>query len=225
MDLFDILALGGGLALFLYGMNVMSVGLEKLAGGKLEGILRSMTSSPIKGLLFGALVTAVIQSSTATIVLAVALIGAGVLTLKQAVSIVLGAILAVIFGGANAYLGLRVGMTVSASIPAAVISMGVIRDASCVRDSHRERIQKAYPAYFDTYDEMDKLVNYLSGFENLYCVGRNGQHRYNNMDHSMATAFETVKNIRSGIRDKTNIWNVNTEKAYHEEKQEEKCQN
>ena len=103
-----------------------------------------------------------------------------------------------------------------------LVSMGVIRDASCVRDSHRERIQKAYPAYFDTYDEMDKLVSYLSGFENLYCVGRNGQHRYNNMDHSMATSFEAVENILSGRKDKQNIWNVNTEQEYHEEAKKEK---
>ena len=65
MDLFDLLTLGGGLAFFLYGMNVMSHGLEKLAGGKLEGILRSMTASPVKGMLLGAMVTAVIQSSSA----------------------------------------------------------------------------------------------------------------------------------------------------------------
>ena len=52
---------------------------------------------------------------------------------------------------------------------------------------------------------------------NLYCVGRNGQHRYNNIDHSMVTSFETVKNILSGEKDKTNIWSVNTEKEYHEE--------
>lgn len=80
-------------------------------------------------------------------------------------------------------------------------------------------MKKAYPAYFDTYDEMDKVVDYLSSFDNLYCVGRNGQHRYNNMDHSMATAFETVRNILGGVRDKSNIWSVNTEKSYHEEKQ------
>ena len=98
-----------------------------------------------------------------------------------------------------------------------LVSMGVIRDASCVRDSHRERIQKAYPAYFDTYDEMDKLVTYLSSFENLYCVGRNGQHRYNNMDHSMATSFEAVDNILAGKTDKANVWNVNTEQEYHEQ--------
>ena len=91
MDLFDILALGGGLALFLYGMNVMSVGLEKLAGGKLEGILRSMTSSPIKGLLFGALVTAVIQSSSAVTVMLVGLVNSGIMALSQSVGVIMGA--------------------------------------------------------------------------------------------------------------------------------------
>ena len=99
-----------------------------------------------------------------------------------------------------------------------LISMGVINARNEVLDSHRERIQKAYPAYFDTYSEMDKMVSYLDGFENLYCVGRNGQHRYNNMDHSMVTSFEVVKNLTSGVADKHNIWNVNTEMEYHEEK-------
>ena len=65
---------------------------------------------------------------------------------------------------------------------------------------------------------MDDLIKYLDKFDNLYCIGRNGQHRYNNMDHSMATAFEAVKNIKNNIKDKANIWNVNTEKEYHEEK-------
>lgn len=87
-----------------------------------------------------------------------------------------------------------------------------------VVDSHREKVKKAYPAYFDTYSEIDKIIDYINKYENLYCIGRNGQHRYNNMDHSMVTAFETVKNIVSNTKDKTNIWNVNTEKEYHEEK-------
>ena len=91
MDLFSILALGGGLALFLYGMNIMSVGLEKLAGGKLEGILRSMTSSPIKGMLFGALVTAVIQSSSAVTVMLVGLVNSGIMALSQSVGVIMGA--------------------------------------------------------------------------------------------------------------------------------------
>ncbi len=97
-----------------------------------------------------------------------------------------------------------------------LVSMGVIKSASDVCDSHREKVKKAYPAYFDTYDEFDNVVEYLNGIENLYCIGRNGQHRYNNMDHSMVTAFEAVKNIVSGQTDKSNIWNVNTEKEYHE---------
>ena len=64
---------------------------------------------------------------------------------------------------------------------------------------------------------MDTLRDWLSNIENLYCVGRNGQHRYNNIDHSMMTSFEAVKNIMSCSKDKSNIWNVNTEKEYHEE--------
>lgn len=98
-----------------------------------------------------------------------------------------------------------------------LIKMGIIKKDN-ILDSHREKIKKAYPAYFDTYSQMDKLINYLNTFENLYCIGRNGQHRYNNMDHSMATAFEAVKNIETNQKDKTNIWNVNTEQQYHEER-------
>ena len=64
---------------------------------------------------------------------------------------------------------------------------------------------------------MDKLTEYLDTIDNLYCVGRNGQHRYNNIDHSMCTSFEAVKNIKNGILDRSNVWSVNTEKEYHEE--------
>ena len=99
-----------------------------------------------------------------------------------------------------------------------LVSMGVINSTGDILDSHRERVKKAYPAYFDTYSEIDTLIKYLDSFDNLYCVGRNGQHRYNNMDHSMVTAFETAKNIISGKTSRDNIWNVNTEKEYHEEK-------
>lgn len=96
--------------------------------------------------------------------------------------------------------------------------IGMITDATRILASHRERVKKAYPAYFDTYSQMDELVNYLNQFENLYCVGRNGQHRYNNMDHSMVTSFETVNAIVNNSTDKSTIWNVNTEKEYHESK-------
>ena len=100
-------------------------------------------------------------------------------------------------------------------------SMGVIDAGAKVLDSHREKVQKAYPAYFDTYDRMDELVEYLDTFGNLYCIGRNGQHRYNNMDHSMATSFEAVSNILNGKETKENIWGVNTEAEYHEESKDE----
>ncbi len=91
-------------------------------------------------------------------------------------------------------------------------------DKNDVLDSVRVRIKKAYPAYFGTYKQFDRLRAYLDGFDNLFCIGRNGQHRYNNMDHSMLTAFETVNAIKSGSTDKTKIWDVNTEEEYSETK-------
>lgn len=99
-----------------------------------------------------------------------------------------------------------------------LMKMGVIDSADKVKDYHKETVKKAYPAYFDTYDHIDEIIKYLDGFQNLYCIGRNGQHRYNNMDHSMATALEAVRNIINGVSDKRNVWNVNTEQEYHEEK-------
>lgn len=92
-----------------------------------------------------------------------------------------------------------------------------IASKSDVLDAHRELIKKAYPAYFDTYAQIDEIKQYFDGFENLYLIGRNGQHRYNNMDHSMVTAFEAVDCIKNNKADKSAIWNVNTEKEYHEE--------
>lgn len=99
-----------------------------------------------------------------------------------------------------------------------LIRMGVIDASAKVLDFHRERVKKAYPAYFDTYARMDELIQYLDTFSNLYCVGRNGQHRYNNMDHSMATSFEAVKSILTGTDSRESIWKVNTEQSYHEKK-------
>lgn len=97
-----------------------------------------------------------------------------------------------------------------------MIKMNLIDSEDNVLDYHVERVKKAYPAYFDTYANMDDLREYLNTISNLYCVGRNGQHRYNNLDHSMCTSFETVKNILNNVKTKDNIWNVNTEKEYHE---------
>lgn len=97
--------------------------------------------------------------------------------------------------------------------------IGFITDGTHLLASHCERVKKAYPAYFDTYKNLSRVIDYLDSIENLYCIGRNGQHRYNNMDHSVMTAFETVDSILAGNSDKKRIWSVNTESAYHEEKE------
>ena len=91
MDLFDILTMLGGLALFLFGMNVMGQGLERAAGNKLQTILEKLTSSPIRGFFLGLIVTAVIQSSSATTVMVVGFVSSGVMSLYQAVGIIMGA--------------------------------------------------------------------------------------------------------------------------------------
>lgn len=94
-----------------------------------------------------------------------------------------------------------------------------IVDADAILDGCRLRIKKAYPAYFDSYARFDEVKTYLNGFTNLYCIGRNGQHRYNNMDHSMLTAMEAVRSLKNGT-DKAAVWQVNTEESYHEAKGE-----
>ncbi|MDP6691226.1 MAG: NAD(P)/FAD-dependent oxidoreductase [Alphaproteobacteria bacterium] len=80
------------------------------------------------------------------------------------------------------------------------------------------RVPKTYPAYFGSYDRFDEVRQFTDGLENLFLLGRNGMHRYNNMDHSMLTAMVAVDNIIAGKSDKSNIWSVNTEAEYHEEK-------
>ena len=91
MDIFSILTLIGGLALFLFGMQTMGKSLKKIAGGKMEQILEKMTNTPIKGILLGTLVTAVIQSSSATTVMVVGFVNSGIMTLRQAIGIIMGA--------------------------------------------------------------------------------------------------------------------------------------
>lgn len=94
---------------------------------------------------------------------------------------------------------------------------GII-DKKDVLDATEIKVKKAYPAYFDTYRELDTVIDCLNLYENLFCIGRNGQHRYNNMDHSMLTAMEAVKCIVDPEHhDKSIIWKVNTEKEYHEQ--------
>ncbi|MDQ7826386.1 MAG: NAD(P)/FAD-dependent oxidoreductase [Candidatus Eremiobacteraeota bacterium] len=95
------------------------------------------------------------------------------------------------------------------------VKIGIL-DREDVLDATRIRLKKAYPAYFGTYSRFSEIKEYLSRFENLYCIGRNGMHRYNNMDHSMMTAMTAVANIRDGVKTKENIWGVNTELQYHE---------
>ncbi|MGC9370877.1 MAG: NAD(P)/FAD-dependent oxidoreductase [Paracoccaceae bacterium] len=85
-----------------------------------------------------------------------------------------------------------------------------------VKDSVVVRSQKAYPAYFGSYDRFDAVRDYLSGFENLFCVGRNGMHRYNNQDHSMLTAMVSVDGILEGRDVRAEVWDINTEEEYHE---------
>jgi hypothetical protein len=89
-----------------------------------------------------------------------------------------------------------------------------------VRDFCVFRVPKTYPAYFGTYERFDEIVRYMERFENLFLVGRNGMHKYNNQDHSMLTAMMAVENILSGEKSKQNLWDVNTEQEYHEQKTE-----
>jgi protoporphyrinogen oxidase len=97
--------------------------------------------------------------------------------------------------------------------------IGILKQAD-VLDATVIRVPKTYPAYFGVYERFDELRAYLDGFPNLFLVGRNGMHKYNNQDHSMLTAMTAVDNILLGRADKANIWAVNTEMEYHEERGE-----
>ena len=99
---------------------------------------------------------------------------------------------------------------------AEVEKIGILR-ACDVTDAHVVRVPKTYPAYFGTYDRFHVIREFLDHFHNLYLVGRNGMHKYNNQDHSMLTAMTAVDNIIAGIREKDNVWSINTEMEYHEE--------
>ena len=101
-----------------------------------------------------------------------------------------------------------------------LIKMGIIESKENVLDATRLRVKKAYPAYFGSYDNFSVVRNELDSISNLYCVGRNGQHRYNNMDHSMLTGLIAADYIKENKTDKEALWNVNTEKEYHETKEE-----
>ena len=101
-----------------------------------------------------------------------------------------------------------------------LIKMGIIEGKDNVLNYHVEKVKKAYPAYFDTYKDFNIVRKYLDKYTNLYCIGRNGQHRYNNMDHSMLSAIVCTDLITGKITDKELLWQVNTENNYIEEKNE-----
>jgi len=102
---------------------------------------------------------------------------------------------------------------------AEVAKIGILK-AEDVEDSHVVHVPKTYPAYFGSYDRFDVIRGYVDGLTNLFLVGRNGMHKYNNQDHSMLTAMTAVQNILDGVKTKDNIWAINTETEYHEEKEQ-----
>ena len=91
--------------------------------------------------------------------------------------------------------------------------VGII-DKKDVLDRTVIRMQKTYPAYFGTYEKFNVVRDYLDRFENLFLIGRNGMHRYNNQDHSMLTGMLAARNVRGEHHD---LWEVNTERSYYEE--------
>ena len=97
--------------------------------------------------------------------------------------------------------------------------IGIV-EPSAVVDGTVIRMPKTYPAYFGTYGRFGELQGWLDPFENLFLIGRNGMHRYNNMDHSMLAAMAAVDNVLEGRTDKSNVWAVNAEQEYHEVKKD-----
>ena len=104
----------------------------------------------------------------------------------------------------------------SAKAIAEMETIGIVNRVD-VKDTLVVRVKNAYPSYHGAYKDFDRVQHYLNTIENLFPIGRNGMHRYNNSDHSMLTAMAAVENIISGQKDKTNIWEINTEENYHEE--------
>ncbi|PWT94308.1 MAG: hypothetical protein C5B53_13455 [Candidatus Melainabacteria bacterium] len=95
--------------------------------------------------------------------------------------------------------------------------IGIIKPGEEILDSTVIRMPKTYPGYFGTYDRFHEIREFADQIENLYLIGRNGMHKYNNQDHSMLTAIAAVENIAAGIKSRDNIWLINTETDYHEE--------
>lgn len=98
-----------------------------------------------------------------------------------------------------------------------LLKIGAIKNNCDILKSYRLKAEKAYPAYFDTYSDFDKIKEFLNSIENLYCIGRNGQHKYNNMDHSVLSGITACDVIKNSFP-KDILWEVNTEKSYQETK-------
>ena len=100
---------------------------------------------------------------------------------------------------------------------AEVEKIGILEPGT-VSDAHVVRVPKTYPAYFGTYSRFNELRDWMNTFDNLFLVGRNGMHKYNNQDHSMLTAMSVVDGLEKGHVEKAALWEINTEQEYHEEK-------
>jgi protoporphyrinogen oxidase len=99
---------------------------------------------------------------------------------------------------------------------AELAAINIIKEAD-VLDGTVIRMPKTYPSYIGAYEQFDTIRNYIDGYRNLFLIGRNGMHKYNNQDHSMLTAMQAVQHIKNGVTDKAAIWEINTEDDYHEE--------
>ncbi|MDP9038241.1 MAG: FAD-dependent oxidoreductase [Acidobacteriota bacterium] len=102
-----------------------------------------------------------------------------------------------------------------------VARIGIL-NAEDVSDAHAVRVPKTYPAYFGTYARFDELKQFIDPIDNLFLIGRNGMHKYNNQDHSMLTAMHVVDGLAAGAVNRKALWGINTEQEYHEEKDKEK---
>lgn len=98
-----------------------------------------------------------------------------------------------------------------------MIKINAIQSKEDVLKSYRFKVEKAYPAYFDSYENFDVLKSYIYSIENLYCIGRNGQHKYNNMDYSTLSGIMAAAIIKNNS-DKTILWSVNADETYQEVK-------
>ena len=160
MGITDILSLFGGLALFLYGMQMMSTGLEAAAGNKMKSILEKLTSNRIKGVVVGAIITAVIQSSSATTVMVVGFVNSGLMTLKQAVWIIMGANIG------TTITGQLIALDIGASAPLfAIIGVGAIMFVKNEKVHHISSIIAGLGILFMGMDMMGAAMEPLQNSE------------------------------------------------------------